>query len=365
MRILAVVRVPALSARRIPGEQLVDSVTSLVYQNNSSVLSDDHELSQQVVRIYQSLADRREQMQELRATTAHDHQSTYDSSMVDIFMDFVSRLSINGPYSFTERLRGCMLGKPDYSFETSSSYYPERFDVAAPSMTVVISAILPLPGHSRTQRYFVNFQESARRWQRVILIVTYEDFEGASAILQVSGVADSKAMIRQVHERLQSPLYNLCREIVDFGAVTNVFAALAEGQHGQIVADTRKITKAENMLEKHLSDENKFLQDLKHFRCPHFKESQVITPFPRTQFSPHGQKVWVEGRAFTERKIPFASGGQQGENLFGDFVEEVKRLLTLRKCSGVVQFLGIIFNDSSRHIKGYLFEVSTIQGSCC
>ena len=50
----------------------------------------------------------------------------------------------------------------------------------------------------------------------------------------------------------------------------------------------------------------------------------------------------------------------QGDNLFDDFIDEVKRLTSLRGCRGIVQFLGVILDDTRRHIKGYLCEAPSV-----
>lgn len=177
IRVLAAVRSPAISATRTSEEQVLDSVTSLVYQTHLSVTSDDRELCQQVVRIYRRLSERHVHMQQLRSTIAQTQQSSYDSSTVAVFLDFVSRFSVNGPNSSIDRLRGNISGHPYYLFETSPSFYPEQFDAASPGNTMTISAILPLPSNTLTQRYFVTFQEKARRWQRVIVIATADKIQ--------------------------------------------------------------------------------------------------------------------------------------------------------------------------------------------
>ena len=76
----------------------------------------------------------------------------------------------------------------------------------------------------------------------------------------------------------------------------------------------------------------------------------------KAQLSCYRYKVWVGDRDFTECKVPFASAGLEGDNLSDDFADEVKRLTSLRGCRGIVQFLGVILDDSRRHIKGYLYE---------
>ena len=156
---------------------------------------------------------------------------------------------------------------------------------------------------------------------------------------------------------LGTPLEKLVREMENFSCVTNVFVNLRENENGQIAADMTRVEKAENTLERHMCDENKILQEIEHLGCPQFVESQVVF---KAQLSCYRYKVWVGDRDLTECKVPFASAGLQGENLFDDFVGEVKRLTSLRGCRGIVQFLGVILDDTRRHIKGYLYEAPVI-----
>ena len=350
-------RNPTISATHDSGEQILDSVSSLVHQTHLSVVSDDRELCQQVVRIYRRLGERREQTQQLRTTIAQTQQSSYDSSTVEIFLDFISRFSVNGPNSSIDRLLGAISGHPNYLLETSPSFYPEQYDMAFPDMMMSVSAILPLPNHPRTQRYFVTFQEKARKWQRVIILANFEHFRDPSAMIQVSAVANISLGWRDIPERLELALQRIVREIRNFGSVTNVSVDLKENETGQIAADMTRLEKAENLLERHMSDENKILQEIEHLGCPQFVESQVVF---KGQLSCYRYRVWVGDRDFTECKVPFASAGLQGENLFDDFVDEVKRLTSLRGCGGIVQFVGVILDDTSRHIKGYLYEAPVI-----
>ena len=357
IRLLAVTRNPTASATHNYGEQILDSVSSLVHQTRLSVVSDDRELCQKVVRIYRRLGERREQMQQLRTTIAQTQQSSYDSSTVEIFLDFVSRFSVNGPNSSIDRLLGAISGHPDYLLETSPSFYPEQYDTAFPDNMMSVSAILPLPSHPRTQRYFITFQEKARIWRRVIVVATFENFRDPSAIIQVSAVAYRRLTDQWIPELLKTPLQKLLREMENFSCVTNVSVNLKETETGQIAADTTRVEGVEDMLERHMSDEDKILQEIEHLGCPRFVESQVVF---KAQLSCYRYKVWVGDRDFTECKVPFASAGLQGENLFEDFIGEVKRLTSLSGCRGIVQFLGVILDDTRRHIKGYLYEAPII-----
>ena len=353
IRVLAVTRNPTTSATHNSGEQILDSVSSLVHQTHLSVVSDDRELCQQVVRIYRRLGERHDQMQQLRTTIDQTQQSSYDSSTVDIFLDFVSRFSVNGPNSSIDRLLGAFSGHPNYLLENLPFFYPEQYDTTFPDRMMSISAVLPLPGHPWVQRYFITFQEKARIWRRVIVVATFENFRDPSAMIQVSAVANLRLTDRMIPELLKTPLQTLLREMENFSCVTNVSVDLKENETGQIAADTTRVETVEDMLERHMTDENKIFQEIEHLGCPQFVESQVAF---KAQLSCYRYKVRVGDRDFTECKVPFASAGLQGENLFDDFIGEVKRLTSLRGCRGIVQFLGVILDDTRRHIKGYLYE---------
>ena len=142
LHVLAVTRNPTASATHNSGEQTLESVSTLVHQTCLSVVSDDRQLCQQVVRIYRRLGERREQMQQLRTTIAQTQQSSHDSSTVEIFLDFVSRFSVNGPNSSIDRLLETVSGHPNYLLENSPSFYPEQYDTTFPDKMMSISAIL-------------------------------------------------------------------------------------------------------------------------------------------------------------------------------------------------------------------------------
>lgn len=185
------------------------SITSLVHQTHLSIMSDDRELCQQVARIYCRLGERRVQMQQLRTRIAHTQQSSHDSSTGDVFLDFVSRFSVNGPNSSIDGLRASISGRPDSLLEISPSVYWEQLDTAFPDNMMSVSAILPLPSHPRSQRYFVTFQEKARRWQRVIVVAIFDNFRGPSDMIQISAEANIRLMYKGIPEQLRSPLQRL------------------------------------------------------------------------------------------------------------------------------------------------------------
>ena len=120
-------------------------------------------------------------------------------------------------------------------------------------------------------------------------------------MIQVSAVANLRLTDRMIPELLKTPLQKLLREMENFSCVTNVSVNWKEYETGQIAADTTRVETVEDMLERHMTDENKILQEIEHLGCPQFVESQVVF---KAQLSCYRYKVWVGDRDFTECKIP-------------------------------------------------------------
>jgi hypothetical protein len=128
-----------------PEEQVLGSIASVVYQTHRSIMSDDRVLCQQVSRIYHGLSEQPMQMQQLRTAIAQAEQSRYnradtaldvsegtvgqavkhdvaeghDSFTTDVFLNYVSRFSVNDPNSPIDRLHTSFSGSPDYYLKTS------------------------------------------------------------------------------------------------------------------------------------------------------------------------------------------------------------------------------------------------------
>ena len=71
--------------------------------------------------------------------------------------------------------------------------------------------------------------------------------------------------------------------------------------------------------------------------------------------------VLVETRECVERKAPFASAGKQGENVFQNSFNDLKLLNSLRGCTGVVQLIGVVLDETRMHLKSYICESPAIM----
>jgi hypothetical protein len=343
-------------------------------------MSDEHILWQQFAQLYRQFGEQSimqqlspaiaqpQQSRSNRADTAleytvgqgveHSVAKGHAASTMEIFQDIVSRFSVNGTKSLIDGLRARFSGSPNDSLGTSPSWYPEQYVSASLDKVISVSAVLPVPGYPRSQRYFLTFQEQSRRWQRVIVITMFDTLTDLSAMLQVFNPDNIGSRYKTLPKPLQRPLRKLLQEVKTFDSVTTLSVRLAENGNGEITADLKGVKKVENMLERKMSKEEDILQDIEDLGCRQFKESNVAL---MARISCYRYKIWMGDRNYVERKVPFASSGLQGDNLYDDFIQEVKRLKNLSDCAGVLQFMGVVLDDTRKHLKSYLCEAPAVQ----
>ena len=105
------------------------------------------------------------------------------------------------------------------------------------------------------------------------------------------------------------------------------------------------------------SDEREFLQYIDNVCCKRYVESDVIT---YSRINATRYRVYVDSQACIERKVMFASSKKQGNNAFLDYLDEIRHLISLRRCTGVLRFMGIVLDDTRRHLRSYLQELPVL-----
>lgn len=353
-------------------ERLMDYVEPLLQQTYRSMTSNNSAPCQQITHIYDGSGQhrlhatpidppKRSRAQSLlnRAQNA-SHPSIEDGdsdghhpATTRLILDFVSRFSVDDPHSAINRLGARFSGSLDSQLERSPSFYPEQYATSACSNIVCVSAILPSARDPRSLRFFLTFQEKCRRWRRVIVVATFHKLKALSGLLQSSFPANMGSRYFSLPIPVQASLRTTLQRIEHFSPVTNVAVDLEEDEDGQMTSVTKIREIAEDTMEKAMSDENGLLQDIRTLGCRQFQESQISL---KARISCYRYKVWASGRDYIQRKVPFASAGLQGDNVFRDFAREVKRLNSLRQCTGVLQFIGVVLDDTGQHLKGYLCE---------
>jgi hypothetical protein len=106
-----------------------------------------------------------------------------------------------------------------------------------------------------------------------------------------------------------------------------------------------------------LSNEDKILHDIEIMGCRNFTEPEVDVTSRMTS-SYFAVKLY--GQVCVERKVHFASAGENGGNGLRGFMNDLKSFDSLRGCHGLCQLIGVVFDDTRLQLKSYLYEATLI-----
>ncbi len=204
----------------------------------------------------------------------------------------------------------------------------------------------------RTMEYFLTYAEIPRRWQRVIVFTKFHDLRERSGILQI-GIPDSREVPCLLPSAVQSLLRTLLPCIKLHKSVSKFCVSFREDAEGDFIVNSDKIEVTEDDLEVQMSDEKKFLEHIDATNCVQFVESDVSVQW---RIRSNRYKAYVKSQQCFERKVPFASAGRPGENVFQDFLDDIRLHIALRDCRSVVKFVGVVLDDNRQHLRSYLLE---------
>ena len=284
----------------------------------------------------------------------HDFAKDIESSSSEEFYDCISRLSTGDADSIAAKSRRIFHGSPDGCFEKSSSFYPEQYTMQGLfSNPIFVFAITQSERYDSTQKYFLTYAETPRKWRRVILTATCTRSYKYSATLGVSASNEIDDVCKTLSEPLRNQLSMILPQLDLYKSVTNLSLSFDENESGQIVGDSIRMNVAKDLLEIEMSNEDRIMRDIEDLGCPQFLESEVIV---RSRMSTSCFMVLVESRACTEQQAPFASIKKRGRNAFCDYFEDLKSLYSLRGCNGIAAFIGVVLDDTRQHLRSYLYE---------
>lgn len=373
-----------MEATYISMNQISESLRAIVQSTQNAVTSAGSLLHQRIARIYQDLSKAGIQIQQLKSSTArfkkfeermtaaaskgNKRTSKFedlvsrrsglgesDSALIEVFFDCVSRFSSHDFDLSTDELQINFFASPAYRFELLPSFYPEQY-VSGGSISKELFAVAMLPSkdNQQTYRYFLNYAESARRWQRVVVFAA---FHGESQQIDALRVASTDDHTWGTPKVLPSGVHSLLRTLLPFieyySSITQISLELKLGESGQITAESPRVEVIEDESEMSKSDERRFLQYLNSICCEHYVESDVVT---YSRIDSNTYRVYVNSQACFEKKVLFVNGRKQGNNGFIDYLNDIKHLISLRRCANVSEFRGIVLDDTRQHLRSYLQE---------
>ncbi|KAL9630872.1 MAG: hypothetical protein Q9164_006199, partial [Protoblastenia rupestris] len=341
------------------------------------VMSEGRSLQDYLAQIYQGIAENRVEIQQLKAaielgkpederknpalhsntnalmrggSSILDHETIRDgdSSTNDKFFDCRSTIStLKGDHAISS-------GSPNGYFESTSSFYPEQYSTGGLFHDpIFVFAIMQSEEDYRTQKHFLMYAETPRRWRRIIVSTTFTAVQDRSAIPRILAPDNYEGSPKVLPPGLGSQLSSLLPRLELFNSVTSLSLSTVEDGKRQMIIDSRRIAILEDHKEIDMSNEDEVLESIEDLGCPQFLESEVIV---KSRISSTYYMAWVECRPCIERKAPFVKAGTQSENGYRDFFGDLKKINSLRGCAGVAEFIGVVLDDTRAHLRSYLYE---------
>ena len=365
--------------------RISDSLKAIVQSTQYAITAADRLLQQKIAQVYQDLGKAGVQLQRLRSSTARFKASRKgmtaaasnsdtttskfeglgpsrysldqsESAIIEVFFDCVSRFSSRDPVPSTNEPQINFFESPEYRFELLPSFYPEQYvSEGSISKEVFAVAMWPSMDSPRTLRYFLNYAETARRWRRIVVFSAFHGERQQTDTLQVASSSDN---LWGAAHTLPSAFHSLLRTLLPFiefcSSVTQIFLDLKVGESGQIAVHSPRVEVIEDESETSKSDERDFLQYIDSVCCERWVESEVVT---YSRINSTSYRVYVNSQACCESKVLFTSGRRQGKNAFLDYLDEIKHMISLRRCANVSGFMGIVLDDTRSHLRSYLKEL--------
>ena len=377
----------------VPAEQTLSTITSLVDRTRNAMILEDGSLREHLAQIYRELGSNRSQVLNLTKTiTANERKwrrrwhtlsrrrnegvenddseesssivlsERMESDSINVFFDCISRFSGTSASSTSfRRLRANFSGSPNYVLETSSTFLPEQYSLGYKfngAVELISVKELESTAMNRSQKSFFMYAESPRLWRRVTVTATIITSCEQSALPKGSQIEFNSARSFWWLPEFRDPLEKLLKSKKLLSTVTSLSLTVVEDTSGNINFDTASTEATEDLEESQTVDDQLALHEIDDMGCPQFLESEVI-PLESIHF--YRYTVVAESQKCLEYKMPFVGASRPSANRVKDFITSLKEHFLLRGSKSVPEFVGVVLDDSRRHIKSYLLELPFLQ----
>ena len=195
--------------------------------------------------------------------------------------------------------------------------------------------ILNLSMHFRDmsdrEKFFVTFAEEPNKWRRVTVSCDYRKLEPDSLESDLKSLHYQRDKSARIYEAIRDSL----ADIQFYDTVTNLKLETEDGRlHVHVTEDVNEIIPYPSISAiEHLG-----------YRC--FKEQDVSFD---SHISGFVYKVGVQNRTYIKKEIP-------GPDAVEEFLYEINALSSLQDSNSVIQFEGIIVDETGDLIKGLLIS---------
>jgi len=286
----------------------------------------------------------------------------FASDETDVFDDCVSRFSEDHLHTPVDRLRAQFASRmsPDDFFGTPLTFVGEQYTIETrlgePSAVVAMTEI-HCSSLRRLQKYFLIYAEAPRLWRRVTVSATILRFSQFSVDSEVAAPDLILSTYKTLPGNLQHQLQGLLKNLHLLETVTEISLTITEHSTGNYTIDSPSVVVSEDLDESSTTDEEILLRDIEHMDCPQYLQSEIIVQGRMDAVTYIAQ---VESCPCMERKVPFSGAGLPGDNGLKRFWQDLRLARSLYECNVVVQFMGLVLDDTRTHVKSFLQELPAL-----
>lgn len=195
--------------------------------------------------------------------------------------------------------------------------------------------ILNLSMHFRDmsdrEKFFVTYAEERNKWRRVTVSCDYRRLEPDSLESDLKTLHYQRDKSARIYEAIRDSLL----DIQFYDTVTNLKLETENGRlHVHVTEDVNEIIPYPS------------ISAIAHLDFDCFKEKEIDFD---SHISGFVYKVGVEGRTYIKKEIP-------GPDAVDEFLYEINALCTLQDSKSVIQFEGVIVDETGQLIKGLLIS---------
>ncbi|KAK1779105.1 hypothetical protein QBC45DRAFT_466187 [Copromyces sp. CBS 386.78] len=184
---------------------------------------------------------------------------------------------------------------------------------------------------SKREKFFVTYRQKESLWRRVTVSLDYRDAQEGSLEEELVDIKFQRDKSSRIYEAIRDSL----GDIQFYPTVTNLKLQTTDGRlHVHVVEDVNEIISYPTV------------RMIQHMGCRRIKESKVEFD---SHLSGFVYKVRVNGETLIKKEIP-------GPDTVDEFLYEINALNRLRAAENVIEFYGIIVDDSDEHVKGLLIS---------
>ncbi|KAK3491661.1 hypothetical protein B0T13DRAFT_490342 [Neurospora crassa] len=184
---------------------------------------------------------------------------------------------------------------------------------------------------SKREKFFVTYRQTESLWRRVTISLDYRDAQEGSLEEELVDIKFQRDKSSRIYEAIRDSL----GDIQFYPTVTNLKLQTTDKRlHVHVVEDVNEIINYPTV------------RMIQHMRCRRIKESEVEFD---SHISGFVYKVRVNGETLIKKEIP-------GPDTVDEFLYEINALNRLRAAENVIEFYGIIVDDSGELVKGLLIS---------